>query len=208
MNLRAALIPPASARNELAALVQAQQSAPETAGPGRRGLFGRRTSEPAAATDPSPPPLRVIDPEGVLVPVTDLGNLASGDARRVLDALTAACAELPPGPTVRISGGSALIDPDDRCVWAELAASDEEVDALRTVANTIVSAVQPLGLFCDRRQFRPRFPVATITDTTTVDHLERVLGALTSYASDPWTVGEIALVQRGSGVWQTVPIGS
>lgn len=207
VNLRAAFIPPAPARDELAALVRALEPAPATAESGRRGLFGRRTENPAAPT-PHEPLLRVLEPDGVLVPLTDLGHLASGDARRVLDALTAACGELPPGPTVRISGGAALVDPDDRSVWADLAASDEEVSAMRGVAQTIVSAVQPLGLFCDRRQFRPRFPIATITEATTVEHLEQVLGALATYSSDPWTVGEVALVQRGSGVWRTVPIGA
>lgn len=210
MNLRAAFIPPAPARHELAALVRALEPAPEAAQSGRRGLFGRRTADlaaPTTPTTPTQPQLQVLEPEGVLIPLTDLGNLASGDARRVLDALTAACVELPPGPTVRISGGAALVDPDDRSVWADLAASDDEVGAMRAVAQTIVSAVQPLGLFCDRRQFRPRFPIATITETTTVEHLEQVLGALATYSSDPWTVDEIALVQRGSGVWRTVPIG-
>ncbi|HET7069552.1 MAG TPA: hypothetical protein VFI40_01900 [Nocardioides sp.] len=214
MNLRAAFLPPAPVRDELAALVRAQEPAPEAAGSGRRGLFGRRTAEPPTAPTASTatssgnqPLLRVLDPERVLVPVTDFGHLASGDARRVVDAVTAACAELPPGPTVRISGGAALVDPDDRSVWAELAASDEDVSAMRAVAQTIVSAVQPLGLFCDRRQFKPRFPIATITDATTVEHLEQVLAALAAYTSDPWTVGEVAVVQRGSGVWRTVPIG-
>jgi hypothetical protein len=71
----------------------------------------------------------------------------------------------------------------------------------------VVSAVEPLGFFCDRRQFRPRIAVATINDATTAEHLEQVLGALSAYESEPWPVAEVTILQRGSGVWRTVPVG-
>ncbi len=205
MHLHAAFVPPRSLRDALATLLAAQEPPPAEADPGRRGLFGRRTAETAAATNG--PMLDVIDPERVVLPITDFGYVASGDARRLGDALDSVCADLERRPTVRVSGGAALVDPDDRAVWADLAAAEEDMSAMRAIAQAVVSGVQPLGFFCDRRQYRPRFPIATITDGTTVEHLEQVLTALTSYTSDPWVVDEFAVLQRGAGLWRTVRVG-
>lgn len=204
MNLHAAFVPPAAVRRALADLVAAQEVAPPEAAPSRRGLFSRR---PPEAEAPSARPLDVLDPELALLPITDFGYVASGDARRLVDAVSRVCSEVTAAPTVLVSGGAALIDPDDRSVWADLSGSEDDLEALRTIAREVVSGVEPLGFFRDRRRFRPRFPVATINDATTVEHLERVLAALGSYRSEPWVVDELAILQRGSGVWRTVPIG-
>jgi hypothetical protein len=207
VHLHAAFVPPRSLRDALVALLAEQEPPPADAAAvaGRRGLFGRRTPETAAA---SPGPmLDVIDPEKVVLPITDFGYVASGDARRLGDALDSVCAHVSRRPTVRVAGGAALVDPDDRSVWADLAAPEEDLTAMREVAQAVVSGVQPLGFFCDRRQFRPRFPIATITDGTTVEHLEQVLEALAAYTSEAWVVDELAVLQRGSGVWRTVRIG-
>lgn len=205
MHLHAALVPPATVRAALTDLVAAaeRETTPEPAA--RKGFLGRRSRDEPAP--PSAPQLTHIETERLAAPITDFGFLSSGDARRVVDALTDICAALPPGPTVRVSGGAALIDPDDRSVWADLAAPEDDLAALRTVASAVVSGVQPLGLFCDRRQYRARIPVATITESTTVEVLESVLAALASYSSEPWTVTEVAVVQRGAGVWRSIPIG-
>jgi 2'-5' RNA ligase len=204
VHLHAAFVPPAPVRQALVALVSVEQLSSETAPASRRGFFARRTAEsPMAASGPQ---LNVLEPEQVVLPITDFGYLASGDARRLVDALIGACAALPV-PTVRVSGGAALVDPDDRSVWADLSASDDEVGAMRAIAQAVVTAVEPLGLYCDRRRFRPRFPIARITDHTTVEHLEQVLAALSSYTSEPWTVDEVSVLQRGSGAWRSVPVG-
>jgi 2'-5' RNA ligase len=143
----------------------------------------------------------------MLIPVTDFGYLASGDARRVGDTLEQVCAGLPPGPTVHVHGGAALVDPDDRSVWANLAGREDDLAAMRSIALAVVAGVEPLGYFRDRRQFKPRLAVATITDATTVEHLEQVLTALDAYESDPWPVREVTLLQRGAGVWRTLCVG-
>jgi hypothetical protein len=151
--------------------------------------------------------LDVAPADRVVLPITDFGYVATGDSRRLGDAVERACEELPPGPLVRVAGGSALIDPQDRSVWADLAIDAADVDALRTIALAVISAVEPLGFFCDRRQFRPRLAVATINDATTAEHLEQVLDALSAYESEPWKVTEVSILQRGAGVWRAVPIG-
>ncbi len=204
MHVHAAFLPPSPIRQALADLVTAQEPAPPEAAPARRGVFGRRTPDQVPA--PQGPLLDAFDPEQILLPITDFGFLTSGDARRLVDALDAVCGPLP-RPTVRVSGGAALVDPADRSVWADVTGTDDELGAMRAIAQAVVSGVEPLGFFCDRRQFRPRFPIATITDDTTVEHLEQVLAALDGYSSEPWTIDEVAVIQRGAGTWRTVPIG-
>jgi hypothetical protein len=207
VHLHAALIPPVEVRQALVDLVVGQEPAPAEAAGARpsRGLFRRGTPEPEVA--PVGPLLDVAPLDRAVLPITDFGYVTSSDARRLGDAVDRACAELPRGPSVRVAGGSALIDPDDRSVWAELAADDEDLDALRAIARAVVSAVEPLGFFCDRRQFRPRIAVATINDATTAEHLEQVLDALSAYESEPWRAAEVTILQRGSGIWRTVPVG-
>jgi 2'-5' RNA ligase len=151
--------------------------------------------------------LDVLDPDRMLVPITDFGWLTADDARRVANALSQVCAELPPAPTIRVGGGSALVEPEDRAVWANLDGSEDEIGAMRAIASALVSGVEPLGYYRDRRQFKPRFPVATINDATSVEHLERVLATLEMYRGAPWQVREVALIQRGSGVWRTLAVG-
>jgi hypothetical protein len=207
VHLHAAFIPPAEVRQALADLLGHQQAAPaSTAEPRSRGLFRRGTPEPAPES-PGGPMLDVAPADRIVLPITDFGYVTSADSRRLGDAVERACAELPRGPSIRVGGGAALIDQDDRSVWAELAADDDDLDALRAIARSVVSAVEPLGFFCDRRQYRPRFAVATINDATTVEHLEQVLTALSAYRSEPWRIAEVAILQRGAGIWRTVPVG-
>lgn len=207
MHLHAAFVPPAEERRALVDLVLAQEPGPPSPEPAAsRGLF-RRSTPAAPVTAPSGPLLDVADTDSVLLPITDFGYLASGDARRLADALVEVCAALPPGPTVRVHGGSALVDPDDRSVWAELTGSDDDLEAMRRIASSVVSGVERLGFFRDRRRFKHRLAVATINDATTAEHLERVLAALDAHESEPWSVDEVAILQRGSGVWRTVPVG-
>jgi len=151
--------------------------------------------------------LKVLDQDRMLIPITDFGWLTPDDAKRVYNALTEVCAGLPPAPTIRVGGGSALVEPEDRAVWANLLGSDEEIAAMRTIAVALVSGIEPLGYYRDRRQFRPRFPIATITDATTVEHLERVLSTMELYRSPPWQVSEVTLYQRGSSPWRTLTVG-
>lgn len=208
MNLHSAFIPPTEVRQSLIDLLADQEPpAPPREDGARpsRGLFRRSTPEP----EPPPvgPLLDVVPEDRLVLPITDFGYVTSVDARGLRDAVERACADFPRGVSVRVSGGAALIDPDDRSVWADLEVADDDLDVLGSIAREVVSAVEPLGFFCDRRQYRPRFAVATINDATTVEHLEEVLAALSAYESEPWQVSEMAILQRGAGVWRTVQIG-
>jgi hypothetical protein len=220
VHLHAAFVPPAESVEALAAIVRSLEPPPAKSGvtshldTSRRGLIGRLIATPAAQPEPEPeneappaPMLTVLEPDQMLIPVTDFGWLTSEDARRVGDVLAGVCAGLPPAPTIRIGGGSALVDTDDRSVWANLIASEEELSAMRDIATALVSGIEPLGYYRDRRQFKARLPVATITPATTVEHLERVLATLEMYRGTPWQVSEVTIFRRGAGVWRTVTVG-
>jgi 2'-5' RNA ligase len=216
VHLHAAFVPPAETLEALAALVRSLEPPssahfvvpePETS---RRGILGRRgTTVPLAPPPPTPtgPMLDILEQDQMLIPLTDFGWVTTDDARRVGDALTQVCADLPTAPTIRVGGGCALVDPGDRAVWANLAGSDDDLSAMRDIGQALVSGVEPLGYYRDRRQFKPRFPLATVTDATTVEHLERVLATLDMYRGAPWQVSEVTLFQRGSGVWRTLTVG-
>ena len=89
-----------------------------------------------------------------------------------------------------------------------MTAEGDGIEVLRGIAREVVAAVEPLGFYCDRRQFRSRIPIATINDRTSVEHLEVMLGALEAYASEVWTVDEFTVLQRGIGIYRTVPVGA
>jgi hypothetical protein len=209
MHLHAAFQPPARHLDALTALVRAQEPPPPEPEPpaGRRGLFGRRSAEEPAAPEPVEPMLDVLDPDRMTVPITDFGFVRPSIARELAEAIERAAARYVP-PRVVLTGGSALVDEDDRHVWVELTSDDDGIEVMRGISREIVAVVEPLGFYCDRRQFRSRIPIATITDRTSVEHLDAVLAALDTYTSEVWTVDEFVVLQRGIGTYRTVPIGA
>lgn len=207
VHLHAVFVPPPALLQELTALVRAQEPPPPAEpAPGRRGLFGRRQEEATAPAAPPGPLLDVLGTDDMTVPITNFGFVHTATARTLVSAIAAAT-ERYAAPQVVLSGGSALVDEDDRYVWAHLRSDDDGVEVMRGIAREVVSAVEPLGLFCDRRMFRDRVPVATINDATTVEHLEKVLAALDAHTSEPWTVTQLTVLRRGVGLWDHVPIG-
>jgi hypothetical protein len=208
VHLHAAFLPPPALLHELTALVRAQEPPPpEAESPEKRGLFGRRQEEAPVPVGPPAPLLDVLGTDEMAVPITNFGFVHTTTAR-TLGSVLAVATERYGAPEVVFSGGSALLDEDDRFVWAQLRSDDDGVEVMRGIAREVVSAVEPLGLFCDRRAFRDRVPVARINDGTTVEHLESVLAALDAYTSQPWRVTEVAVLRRGVGPWANVPIGS
>jgi hypothetical protein len=150
--------------------------------------------------------LDVLDSDEMWVPITVFGFVRPGVARDLGEALERVARRYAP-PRVVLTGGSTLVEEGDRHVWVELRAEDDGIEVMRGIAREVVAAVEPLGLYCDRRQFRSRIPVATVNDRTSVDQLEVVLAALDAYASEVWTVDELAVLHRGVGTYQTIPIG-
>ncbi|MGC4109292.1 MAG: hypothetical protein QM747_02450 [Nocardioides sp.] len=208
MHLHASFLPPPVLLQELTELVRAQEPPPpEPEAPEKRGLFGRRQEAPAAPVEAPGPLLDGVDGSELSVPITNFGFVHTATARTLVSAIAAATERYTP-PRVVFAGGDALVDEDDRFVWAKLRSDDDDgVEVMRGIAREVVSAVEPMGLFCDRRMFRDRVPIATINDRTSAEHLEKVVAALDGYTSEPWTVTELSVLRRGIGPWQSVPIG-
>lgn len=187
MLLHGAFVPPREALAELVDVVRSGRREPVAEPPPRRGLFQRRAPEVVAP--PGPPVLVDVPVEQLRLPITSFGNLTTHDARRLVDALSEAAADRG-RPAVAFCGGGALEFPGDRSVWARL---DGDVRALTDLARVVTTTVERLGLFVDRRVFRPMLAVATVTESTTGPDLDHVVGALEHLHGTPWQVDEIVI---------------
>ena len=166
MRLYAAIVPPESARAELADLVR-------SVAPGTRELT----------------PIEVPD---LRIPVTNFGNVALHDAETLLQTLRTQSARWPQ-PELRFHGHAALEWEGDKCVWSKL---DGDVDELITVGREVPKVVQPLGFLVDRRKFRPWIAVGSITDATTLPYLERLTAALDEFKGAPWTLESLTVFRK------------
>jgi 2'-5' RNA ligase len=124
--------------------------------------------------------------------VAAFGNVARSETAQLSSTLSRLAAGWPPVPTLNFAGGAALEWPGDQHVWAKL---DGGVDELQAVAASIAPAMLRLGYAIDRRRFRPWLPLGTVTPTTRLDFLERLLAALDSYQGAPWEATHLSLVR-------------
>lgn len=165
MLVYAAAIPPLPVRQQLLSVVRSAD------------LTGRQF-DPVAAGD-------------MHLPIAGFGNLPQGEVRRLVAELRRESTGWGAAPRLRFDGATALEWEGDRSVWARLAG---EVDALTAITRRIPTTVQRLGLFIDRRRFRPLLEVATITAATTADRLESLVRELGGPGPD-WVLEEITLLR-------------
>ncbi|WP_160004994.1 hypothetical protein [Nocardioides sp. AX2bis] len=206
MLLHLAVVPPPALVDEASALLRDLRAPAPARGGGVGRLLGRSRTTPAG-----PAPLDLLDPDLVLLPVTPLGNLTPRDARRLAAAVTAALAPLP-RPVVRTHGGVALEPIGDDRVQVRLVGDEA---GLRTVVSATLGAIEQVGIFCDRRVFRPLLPLARVNEATTEADLEAALAALDGPEGRPWAVDHVALLQRPadartqpSRVVERIPVGA
>jgi 2'-5' RNA ligase len=214
MLVHGAVLPPRAALeavNEVVRAVPVPYDEPVAAAP--KGLFGRlgrgknESSEPSAEA----PAMLEYPPLGrIQLPVTEFGNLTTNDARGLGDEIAGALQGFTT-PTVHFAGGTALDFPGDWSVWAKLAG---DVDELGAIAREVVHCVERLGLFVDRRIFRPMVPIATVTSATTGPYLEAVVNALEAFEGEDWPIA-LSLTKEtfvgATTAWvefQRVPFGS
>lgn len=189
MLVHGAILPPRAALEAVTEVVRSVPVPHEAVPPapaeakGLLGRFGRvKVEEPE---QPSPPVMLEFPPLGkIQLLVTEFGNLTTSDARTVADEIIAAAQEWST-PTVRFAGGTALDFPGDWSVWAKLGG---DVDELAAIARGMVQCVERLGLFVDRRLFRPMVPIATVTRETTGPYLQSVVDALDAFEGEEWAI--------------------
>jgi 2'-5' RNA ligase len=196
MLLHAVIVPPLIVLEALADVIASvDRPTADAAAPARKGFLARRGSRGAPAADSPNADVHELDLvpiQRMNLPVTGFGNVTSGDARKLTEALNEAAATWT-RPTVLFAGGGALEFPDDRSIWAKL---DGDIGPLMTVASGVTQSVERLGFFVDRRKFRPSLSVATITGQTTAPYLERVVAAFDAFRGEAWTVEYVSLVTR------------
>ena len=138
-----------------------------------------------------PADLERIPPAHMHLSVAAFGNVARSETVQLFAALSRLADGWPAVPTLRFSGGAALEWPGDQCVWAKL---EGDVDALQGVASSIAPAMLRLGYAIDRRRFRPWLPLGTVTPTTGLGFLERLLAGLDAHQGAPWEVTHLSVL--------------
>ena len=176
MRMSAALIPPPPVLEDLAAVV--------------RSVRGHETQ------------LEPVPAELMRLPLGNFGNVGLTDRMAVQESLADEVSRLAP-LQLRFRGGSALVDPGDDSVWAELSGDLEQLTA---VGALIPRVVHRLGFLIDRRAFRTRMRVGRITPTTSVEFLERLLSRLDGYSGPAWTSHHVSLLRHLSGDTASEPV--
>jgi 2'-5' RNA ligase len=203
MRLFAAIVPPRDVIDEVRHVVESLSETAPAPIERSRGIIRRlagRAANPAGrtpvATETSPvrsgtDELEALEPVKMYLPISGFGNVTLSDSVKLTNALRAEVAAWR-RPRLVFSGGAALEFPGDDSVWVKL---DGDIDELGVIGRGIPTAVQRLGFFVDRRQFRPWMSVGTITDTTTAPYLERLVAALDAFRGEPWTADAVYLMK-------------
>jgi RNA 2',3'-cyclic 3'-phosphodiesterase len=134
---------------------------------------------------------RIAAPD-MQISVVAFGNVARSQTVELASVLTRIAAGWPAAPVLRFSGGAALEWPGDQTVWAKLVG---DVEALEAVAQSISPAMLRLGFAVDRRRFRPWLPVGTVTATTELRFLERLLVALNAHEGQAWEASHLSMLR-------------
>jgi len=176
MRMSAALIPPPPVLEDLAAVV--------------RSVRGHETQ------------LEPVPADLMRLPLGNFGNVGLTDRMALQEALTDEVSRWAP-LQLRFRGGSALLDPGDDSVWAEMSGDLEQLTAMGSV---IPRVVHRLGFLIDRRSFRTRLRVGRITPATSLEFLERLLSRLDGYAGPAWTSHHVSLLRNLSGDGASEPM--
>lgn len=198
MQVHVGVVVPAEVLAPITRLVEEARAVPlPTHAAPRRRLFGRDRTPPAAPASVESPVLPV--PAGQAhVSIAVFGNLPTGDVQRLGDVIAEAAADWP-APRLHVAGVDGQEQPG-----AVGVALGGELDALTAVARGVTGSVEALGLFVDRRRFRPAVVVAQVAAASApdADTLARVRAALAGHHGEPWTVDHLSLlkVEHDAGV--------
>jgi len=141
----------------------------------------------------------------LLIPVMILGNVTRPQAGEIADLLGDGIEETGPPPEVGLRGVWALEDEGDPTVALPLVG---DVDRLDQLARSLPALVARHGFFVDRRRWAPRLTLGSVTATTSLPFLERLVDDLAGHTSQTWPVDSIALARRlfdsASEAWEVI----
>ena len=150
--------------------------------------------EAALARTPVPPDeLDRVGRGSMLLPVFSLGNVTRPEATAVADFLRASLDHDQPAPRVRLEGVWALETEGDPTIGLPLVG---EVDPVDTLVRTLWDLVPLRGYYVDRRRWARRLTIGSVTQTTSLPVLERLVADLSSFRSSTWPLASVSLVRK------------
>ena len=186
MQVRIGVLLPAEVLEPVAGIIASSSAPTPEEAPARRGLLRRKPSAPVAPA--ATVSLEVLASGQPHLRLASLGNITVGQSMQLAEVLGEAAVGWPPA-TLHVEGVAETEDP--RSLVVALAG---EADALREIAHNVLQAVERLGLFLDRRAFRPAVEVATASEESAAA-LQRARAALAGYRGPSWTVGHLSLLK-------------
>lgn len=147
----------------------------------------------ALARVPAPPgELDLLPRSALMLPVFGLGNITRPEASSLTAFLRGELVSSEPAPHVGFRGVWALEEEGDPTVALRLVG---EVDPVLALAAHLQVLVAEHGFFVDRRRFVPRMTVGSVTRSTSLPYLERLVGELGEHTSPLWPVSAVDLVR-------------
>lgn len=142
----------------------------------------------------------------LMLPVFSLGSVSRPELTAVADFLCAALDRGHPPPQVQLSGVWALESDGDNTVGLPLVGDVDRVDQL---VRSLWDLAAVRGFYVDRRVWARRLTVGSVTPTTSLPFLERLVADLDTYTSPSWPLSAISLVRRrfsdaGPHTWDLV----
>ncbi len=150
--------------------------------------------EAMLARTPTPPgEFAWVHRSSLTLPVFGLGNITRPEVSAVAAYLSHELNDPDPPPRVRFAGVWALEGEGDPTVALPLVG---EVDRVAALARTLQTLAADQGFFVDRRKFVPRLTLGSVTPTTSLPFLERLVASLEEHATPVWSVDTVSLVRR------------
>jgi 2'-5' RNA ligase len=177
MLVRAAVVPPPEASEQVAAIVESGAT-------------------PGSGITP-------IAAEHLNVLVAQFGNLPVDEVPGLTTALAEAMPDLGAAPTLSLGGGSVA---DERSYQVVVAEVGGDLERLAEVVRDVAIVAATRRLFVDRRRFRPVLPVATLDPGTAPEAADHVLAALSRFEGSDWTLSGVSLL-RGTWVGDEKALG-
>lgn len=122
------------------------------------------------------------------IPITSFGNLVPQDCARLATKLRSAF-EGADAPVVWFKG---LRLEDDASIALGLAG---DVEPVAELARFVPEVAETMGLYVDRRRFRPRIAFATAAPDAPVALLQSALAGLAEWTGEPWPVPGLSLLR-------------
>lgn len=149
--------------------------------------------ESALARVPAPPgELDLVPRSALLIPVFGLGNITRVEATSLGHFLRDELVSAEPAPRVRFSGVWALEEEGDPTLALPLVG---EVDRVKDLTNRLPVLVAEHGFFVDRRRFVTRMTIGSVTPSTSLKYLEKIVRELEQHASPVWSLSRVSLVR-------------